>query len=89
MLEIREFDGSQTVLLRDTGNGKKSLVATLTGQDKDADAAVLARAYDLLECVEMFANFGSDNVPWWLSDCHKMAQELVKDKTWHQPRARQ
>lgn len=47
MLEIREFDDSQIVLLRQFEGGTE-LVATLTGENRENNARVLASAFDLV-----------------------------------------
>ncbi len=46
MLEKLTFDDSQIVLLRDKGNGRKELVATCTGPNREENAKVLASAED-------------------------------------------
>ena len=35
---------------------------------------------DLLKCVEAMAAIHTDDVPWWIADCHGMAVKLVASK---------
>ena len=49
MLEVKIFDDAQIVLLREMPNGKKSLVATLTGDNRIEDAKVMSIAFDLYD----------------------------------------
>lgn len=46
MLEIKQFDDVQIVLLRPLENGRKELVATLTGPNREANAAAIVEAED-------------------------------------------
>ena len=49
MLEVKQFDDAQIVLLREMPDGKKSLVATLTGDNRIEDAKIMSIAFDLYD----------------------------------------
>ena len=73
MLEIKRFDDSQIVLLRPKEGGRKELVATLTGPNREANAKAMAAVDEvraLLDAVD--ALDGIAEIPY------RQAIELAK-----------